>query len=571
MYPSDGRGWSFEDDEKVLGAVGCHFTWSDLHGIDKSTLTREKQLLEARHVDFQARPSLWLSVNNLLGFVYFSMWSIQEAEEKFAEVTAKDGNNMVAVGNLTIIYRSQSRMKQYRDTLNTLRVLVAKSDPLNIARAFADRAFALRFFQEHRICFTYMPFISKAVESGKELSIPEEAEWLYDYGLALHRRYTQMVTSRTGDVQELVMEGFREVVECFFQVTKITGASQDFQALPWVFIGILLSYPGKTLADVLHDDTSKLSAFDCFDKALNLQPEDWEVLARVGAQFTELKMYDRATELLNKSLVNTVSWFALRHRALLSIRMYEDQDVQTQMSEDKLDGLLQRALSDLKQALEMKETHAEFSDLGYVHFLMKQPKKALQYFCKAVKSDHQEDNFDPSVTHERWAKCLATLGEDEGAIMQLNMQQKARMKIQEQAVVLEEAWRQQHGLNCQGFECDVARFDFCTEDRQGYVNILGFTPVPDVVRHVSRNQGYFKYDFFVSFSHIDNKWSVALVKRLEAEFGIRGNIRYRDYQLGAAISDNIADSVANSYRTLIIMSPDSLRDQWCRYEVSIHS
>ncbi|XP_071802863.1 uncharacterized protein [Asterias amurensis] len=567
MYPSDGRGWSFEDDEEVVGAMGCHLTWTDLHGIDKSTLGRERQLIEGMEIDFSSRPSHWLSVCNLLGFVYYSLWLVQEAEEKFSEVIAKDGSNMNALGNLIIIYKSQSRMKQYRETLGILRILVARQDALNMARSYSDRAFALRFFQEHRRSFTYLPFTRKAVETGKELGTPEEAEWLFAHGLALHRRFMQMLNSGAA-VQVHSEVGFREVVECLFQVTKIEGASPDFKTMPWVFIGALLSlFPGKILADVVQDDSSFLSATDCFDRALKLQPEDPEVLARVGAQYVELKMFDQASDILNKSLSIKESLLAFRHRAILSIKMYEDENVRTQLPEAELDGLLQKALSDLKHAIELKETNAALSDQGYIYFLMRQPKKALQCFSMATKCDHLEDNFDPSVTHERWAKCLSTLGEEEGALMQLRKMETAKMKLREQATVLEEAWRHRHGLNCQGFECDLARFDFCTEDRHGYVNVFGTSSVPISVRYFARNRGSFRYDFFVSFAHIDNKWTVALVKRLESEFGVRGNIRYRDYHLGAAISDNIAESVANSYRTLIIMTPDSLRDQWCRYEV----
>ncbi|XP_038044303.1 uncharacterized protein LOC119719073 [Patiria miniata] len=569
MFSSDGRGWGYDQDEEVIGAMGCHLTWMDLHGIDRRTLTREKELLEGKEVDFQTRPSLWLSVTNLLGFVYYSLGMIQEAEEKFEEVLTKDANNMNAVGNLMVIYRRQSRMTQYRASLKILRELLAKRDALHLARSYADRAFALRNFQEHRRCFTYLSHISKAVQCAEgAVTTPERAEWMYDYGLALHRRYMQMLDSGVVQEEREAEQGMREVVECFHRVTGIEGVSLDLQGLSWVYIGTLLSAcPGKTLADALEDDTCTFTATDCFAKALDLQPDNAEVLGNIGAQFMELKMYDRAKELLDRSLLKKESWLAFRGRALVSMKMYEDQDLQTQLSKDKLDGLLQGALSDLSRAVELKETHADFSDLGYVYFLLKQPYKALRYFSNAIKSD-QDDNFDPSLTHERWAKCLTSLGEEEGAAMQSRQKEKSRGRMREQATALEEAWRHRHGVNCQGFECDLARFDYCAEDRPGYANVLGDdSPTPDVVRYVSRNQGAFKYDFFISFSHIDHKWTVALVKRLEKEFNVRGNIRYRDYQLGAAIAENIAESVTNSYRTLIIMTPDSLRDQWCRYEV----
>ncbi|XP_022096815.1 uncharacterized protein LOC110982592 isoform X2 [Acanthaster planci] len=571
MFSSDGRGWGYDEDEEVIGAMGCHLTWMDLHGIDKRTLTLEKKFLEGRDADFETRPSLWLSLTNLLGFVYYSLGLTEDAEAKFDEVVAKDASNITALGNLTVIYRRQSRMKQYRAGLETLRGLLTKRDPVHVARSYADRAFALRHFQEHRRCFTYLSHISKAVQCAEgALTVPERAEWMYDYGLALHRRYMQMLHSGAVQDEQDTEQGMREVVECFHHVTRVEGVGLDLQALSWVFIGALLSVcPGKTLADALDDDTCNFTATDCFEKALELQPDNAEVLARTGAQFTDLKMYDRAKELLDRSLHKKESWSALRSRASLSMKMYEDQDQRETFSDKDVDELLQVALSDFTRAAELKETHADFSDLGYVYFLLKQPYKALRYFSNAVKSE-QDDEFDLSVTHERWATCLASLGEEEGAAMQSTQKEKARRKMRQQATVLEDAWRHRHGVNCQGFECDLARFDYSSQDRPGYVNVLGDDhpqPSADAAHYVSRNQGAFKYDFFISFSHIDNKWSVALVRRLETEFNLKGNIRYRDYQLGAAIAENIAESVSNSFRTLIIMTPDSHRDQWCRYEV----
>ena len=233
-------------------------------------------------------------------------------------------------------------------------------------------------------------------------------------------------------------------------------------------------------------------------------------------------------------------------------------------------SLLLKAKESFTKAIHQKATHADHSDLGHVLFLLRDLHQSIQHYSIAVKCQ-EGDSFDTSLTHGRWAKCLEMLKEPQGARIQRDLQRQIKASMRDRTPSVDESWRYTHGVNCQGFECDISRFNYCADERPGFINILSEfnkTPVDTNIGFFPTYSGEFKYDFFVSFAHIDYRWAVSFVYKIEKDFsGLRGILRYRDYELGAAIADNIVNSVESSYRILIILTPDSLRDRWCRYEV----
>ncbi|XP_071084963.1 toll-like receptor 6 [Haliotis cracherodii] len=79
------------------------------------------------------------------------------------------------------------------------------------------------------------------------------------------------------------------------------------------------------------------------------------------------------------------------------------------------------------------------------------------------------------------------------------------------------------------------------------------------------------YDAFVAYSHIDSAWVVkTLLPRLESGSPDGNNFRLclhqRDFAVGAAIADNICQSVEASRHTILVLSRKFLESEWCLME-----
>ncbi|XP_071091129.1 protein toll-like [Haliotis cracherodii] len=79
------------------------------------------------------------------------------------------------------------------------------------------------------------------------------------------------------------------------------------------------------------------------------------------------------------------------------------------------------------------------------------------------------------------------------------------------------------------------------------------------------------YDAFVAYSHHDTEWVVkTLLPRLESGSPDGNNFRLclhqRDFAVGAAIADNICQSVEASRHTILVLSRKFLESEWCLME-----
>lgn len=78
-----------------------------------------------------------------------------------------------------------------------------------------------------------------------------------------------------------------------------------------------------------------------------------------------------------------------------------------------------------------------------------------------------------------------------------------------------------------------------------------------------------KYDAFISFSHKDEEFVGILIKKLEGEEGespYKLCVHYRDWKVGEYISTQIATSVEESRRTIVVLSANFLESVWARNE-----
>lgn len=70
-----------------------------------------------------------------------------------------------------------------------------------------------------------------------------------------------------------------------------------------------------------------------------------------------------------------------------------------------------------------------------------------------------------------------------------------------------------------------------------------------------------KYDIFLSYSHLDR----ALAKELDAKFaasGLRCFLSEKDLSSGVAWVENIRDSIRESDRVMLLITPNSIRSRW---------
>ena len=78
----------------------------------------------------------------------------------------------------------------------------------------------------------------------------------------------------------------------------------------------------------------------------------------------------------------------------------------------------------------------------------------------------------------------------------------------------------------------------------------------------------FRYDAFVSYNRHDKDWVDEILQpKLEDENSIRLCLHERDFELGGEIMEQVIDSIENSRKTLLILSPHFVRSNWCKFEM----
>ena len=81
-----------------------------------------------------------------------------------------------------------------------------------------------------------------------------------------------------------------------------------------------------------------------------------------------------------------------------------------------------------------------------------------------------------------------------------------------------------------------------------------------------------RFDAFIAYSELDSSWVFhTLLPKLENTRenngpGLRLCIHHRDFPVGGCISENILDMIRDSRHTVLILSNNFLKSNWCRYE-----
>ena len=75
-----------------------------------------------------------------------------------------------------------------------------------------------------------------------------------------------------------------------------------------------------------------------------------------------------------------------------------------------------------------------------------------------------------------------------------------------------------------------------------------------------------KYHLFVSSCEEDSDFVLSLVKSLEEKYNIRCLYHARDFIPGESTRQNVLDGMADSLKTLLIITEGFCKSEWCRFE-----
>ena len=78
-----------------------------------------------------------------------------------------------------------------------------------------------------------------------------------------------------------------------------------------------------------------------------------------------------------------------------------------------------------------------------------------------------------------------------------------------------------------------------------------------------------KYDVFVTFSNKDSQWVTDNLIPLLERNSLKYCIHSRDFELGRALVDNMAESVYSSRKVLAVMSKNYMDSKFCRGELEM--
>ncbi|XP_070574425.1 toll-like receptor 13 [Ptychodera flava] len=91
----------------------------------------------------------------------------------------------------------------------------------------------------------------------------------------------------------------------------------------------------------------------------------------------------------------------------------------------------------------------------------------------------------------------------------------------------------------------------------------GYVRIPDPEK---------KYDAFISFNSGDEEWvQYTLVPYLEGNCttNFKVCVHYKDFIPGKSIIENILDSIENSRKTILVLSPNFVKSEWCHFEMQM--
>ena len=97
-------------------------------------------------------------------------------------------------------------------------------------------------------------------------------------------------------------------------------------------------------------------------------------------------------------------------------------------------------------------------------------------------------------------------------------------------------------------------------------SIPSYPQSPSTIPQLKNDASSFKYDVFISYSHVNEDWvEHTLLKTLE-DAGLRACIDFRDFAIGRPAIINMQDAAMQSRHTILVMTEAWIKSEWTLFE-----
>eukprot|EP00058_Branchiostoma_floridae_P027814 XP_002613305.1 hypothetical protein BRAFLDRAFT_68271 [Branchiostoma floridae] len=452
------------------------------------------------------------------------------------------------------------------------------------------------------------------------------AYWRLD-DLRVHAENKATLSHMNGDRKEGLLEAQQLFIEVS-KMDRSWKHSRFYIARAWGMLGTLehkcrekcehYQSPDYLVRQIPQTEGPGLE-WGCYKKALEINPADYEVYRRFGQSYSRERLYENARQMLDTSIdimpEKTSNWFAYYSRSRLNLFQYDMLMRRWRRvgSPPPDKQLLQRAKQDAIASCDGVTTHFNTFLLGKPEhdgvLRLRENTEAAESYKRAVESDERTyySNFNGvlrslmvlhgSEDHHRvhyiaelafWINEGYKKYEDIRRPIRYCVYKFGSQMIQVCRHLIDDGNFQlaRIFLRCFKQEDDIESYTAAAlliseipeddeHEASGAVSRsstgqpeqeVSSKPAPVRVEN-SRCSDEFHYDFFVLHSSKDDGWvDYVLVPALEVDWGFKGCVADRDFEPGKSVFDNIIYSIENSYKTLLILTPNFVTSEWCKYE-----
>lgn len=356
---------------------------------------RDLQLLRdglRRELELAAAPQR-SAVRHLLGAVAFYLEELDEARERFLEVTREDPDNLNAWANLAHVYGRLGQEDQEEACAGRLAGLMdLEADPeatgppgapqLRAARCLAEQGYAHGFNvgcvspEEHvQVLAAGIALYDKALGYGQQIPAEEKRGWYLTMATLFIR--LDGLFLELGHEEQKRLPAFNRALALLRHVFK--SPDPQHRALAWCYLGLLLErkITFSTTPLGVHDcGYSGTEPLDCFGKAMETAKGQPPILNRLAKIVHFLGKQDMAIGICNMALDvlpdPALNWQAYCTRAKVHIQAYlhDLERVKLGLGHMPDRNHLACAKADLEEVVKVCPGLKIYLDIGQVYYYM---------------------------------------------------------------------------------------------------------------------------------------------------------------------------------------------------------